>query len=102
MCHVIDLDLDHDLDLDLDLDQSLIDHSLIDHSIMTSTKYHKYQNHVSVNSNWVHLPGNPWGLAQKTCPGGRDLTFESFPGAGNSTRTGILWKMKVKLRNSEK
>ena len=35
-------------------------------------------------------PGNPWGLAQKTCPGGRDLTFESCPGAENSTRTGIL------------
>ena len=82
MCHVIDLDLDHDLDLDLDLDQSLIDHS-----IMRSTKY---QNNVSVSSNWVHPPGNPWGLAQKTCPGGRDLTFESCPGAGNSTRTGIL------------
>ena len=43
-------------------------------------------------------PGNPLGLAQKTCPGGRDLTFESCPGAGNSTRTRILWKMKVKLQ----
>ena len=41
-------------------------------------------------------PGNPWGLAQKHCPGGRDLTFESCPGAGNSTRAGILWKLKVK------
>ena len=46
-------------------------------------------------------PGNPWGLAQKTCPGGgRDLTFESCPGAENSTRTGILWKMKVNLKKS--
>ena len=43
-------------------------------------------------------PGNPRRLAQKTCPGGRDLTFESWPGAGNSTRTGILWKMKLKLK----
>ena len=43
-------------------------------------------------------PGNPRGLAQKTCTGGRDLTFESCPGAGNSTRTRILWKMKVKLQ----
>ena len=25
-------------------------------------------------------PGNPRGLAQKTCPGGRDLTFEICPG----------------------
>ena len=41
------------------------------------------------------LPGQPRGLAQKTCPGGRDLTFESCPGAENSKRTGILWKMKV-------
>ena len=45
-------------------------------------------------------PGNPRGLAQKTCPGGGDLTFESCPGAGNSTRTGILWKMKVKLQKN--
>ena len=38
-------------------------------------------------------PGNPRGFAQKNCPGGRDLTFESCPGAGNSTRAGILWKV---------
>ena len=41
-------------------------------------------------------PGQPPGLAQKDCPGGRDLTFESCPGAGNSTRAGILWKLNVK------
>ena len=41
-------------------------------------------------------PGNPRGLAQKYCPGGRDLTSESCPGAGNLTRAGILWKFKVK------
>ena len=41
-------------------------------------------------------PGNPRGLAQKHCPVGRDLTFESCPGAGNSTGVGILWKFKVK------
>ena len=52
---------------------------------------------VSVNSNWVHPPGQPPGISSKNLPGGRDLTFESCPGAGNSTRTGILWKMKVKL-----
>ena len=44
-------------------------------------------------------PGNPQGLAQKTCPGGRDLTFENCP-AGNSTRTGILRKIKVKLQKN--
>ena len=41
-------------------------------------------------------PGNPRGSAQKNCPGGRDLTFESCPGAENSTRAGILRKFKVK------
>ena len=41
-------------------------------------------------------PGNPWGLAQKTCPGGQDLAFESCPGGGNSRSFGILWKMKLK------
>ena len=40
-------------------------------------------------------PGNPRGLAQKTCPGGRDLTFESCPGAENLTRTWILWKIRL-------
>ena len=38
--------------------------------------------------------GNSRGLAQKTCPEGRDLTFESCPGAG------ILWKMKLKLQKN--
>ena len=42
-------------------------------------------------------PGNPGGFAQKNCPGGRDLTFEGFPGAGNSTRAGILWKVQNML-----
>ena len=31
--------------------------------------------YVSVNSNWVHPPGNPRGLAQKTCPGGSGFDF---------------------------
>ena len=39
-------------------------------------------HNVSVNSNWVHPLGNPRGLAQKHCPGGRNLNFESCPGAG--------------------
>ena len=67
-----------------------------------SNKEHKQdvrviRTNVSVNSNWVHPPGNPWGLAKKTCPGSWNLTFESCPGAENLTRAGILWKMKVKL-----
>ena len=46
--------------------------------------------YVSVNSNWVHLPRQSPGISSKTCPGGPDLTFESCPGSGNSTRAGIL------------
>ena len=66
---------------------------LVPGDFVTKTK----QSNVSVNSNWVHPPpGNPRGLAQKHCPGGRDLTCENCPGAGNSTRAGILWKFKVK------
>ena len=42
-------------------------------------------------------PGNPPGFAQKNYLGGRDLTFESCPGAGNSTRTRILWKVQTML-----
>ena len=41
-------------------------------------------------------PGQPPGISSKRLPGGRDLTSESCPGAGNSTRAGILWKLKVK------
>ena len=53
---------------------------------------------VSVNSNWVHPPEQTPGISSKNLPGGRDLTFESCPGAENSTRTVILWKMKVSLK----
>ena len=45
-------------------------------------------------------PRQPPGISSKHLPGGRDLTFESCPGAGNSTRTGILWKLKVKLQKN--
>ena len=54
--------------------------------------------YVSVNSNWVRPPRQPPGISSKNLPG--DLIFESCPGAENSTRTGILWKMKVKLQKS--
>ena len=47
-------------------------------------------HNVSVNSNWVHPPPPPGGLAQKNLPGGRDLTFKSCLGPGNSTMAGIL------------
>ena len=49
----------------------------------------------SIPTGYIPL-GNPRGLAPKNCPGGQDLTFESCPGTGNSTRAGILWKFKVK------
>ena len=45
-------------------------------------------------------PGSPRGLAPKNCPEGRDLSVESCLGAGKSTRAGILWKMKVKLKKN--
>ena len=54
------------------------------------------QVYISFNSNWVHPPR----ISSKNLPGGRDLTFESCPGAGNSTRTEILSKMKVKLQKN--
>ena len=54
-----------------------------------------YVCNVSVNSNWVHPPGNPRDQLKKL-PGGRDLTFEICPEAENSTRAEILWKFKVK------
>ena len=41
-------------------------------------------------------PGQPPGIRSKRLPGGQDLTFESCPGAGNSTKVGILWKLNVK------
>ena len=40
--------------------------------------------------------GNPWGLPQKIARG-QDLNSESCPGAGNSTKAGILFKMKVNI-----
>ena len=43
---------------------------------------------------------NSRGLTQKNLPGGRDLASESCPGAKNSTRARILWKMKMKLPNN--
>ena len=39
-------------------------------------------------------PGNPRRVTQKTCPGCRDLNFESCSRADNLTGTGSLWKMK--------
>ena len=45
-------------------------------------------------------PCNPHWISSKNLPGARDLTFESCPGAGNSTRAGILWKIKVKLQKN--
>ena len=36
--------------------------------------------YVSVNSNWVHPPGNPGGLAQKNCPGVGIWLYWKLPG----------------------
>ena len=56
--------------------------------------------YVSVNSNWVHPPGQPPGISSKTLPEGQDLNCESCLGAGNLTRARILLKMKVKLQKN--
>ena len=45
-----------------------------------------------------YIPRATPGISSKNLQGGRGLTFESCSGAGNSTRTGILWKMKLKLK----
>ena len=65
--------------------------------------YNKYiycvknqEPNVSVNSNWVHPRATP-EIRSKQLPGGRDLTFESWPGDGNSTKAGILWKVQTML-----
>ena len=58
--------------------------------------YSNYQSE-SISTGYI-AQGNARELAQKNCPMGQDLTFESCPGAENSTRAGILWKMKVKLK----
>ena len=42
--------------------------------------YFPEQFNVSVNSNWVHPPGNPRGLAHKNCPGGSGFDFLKLPG----------------------
>ena len=52
----------------------------------------------SIPTGYILL-GNPQKLAQKDCPGGQDLAFESCPGARNSTRVGILWKLKVEIES---
>ena len=44
--------------------------------------------------------GNPRELTKKTCLWGLGFDFESCPRGRNSTRTRILWKMKVKLQKN--
>ena len=37
-------------------------------------------SYVSVNSNWVHPPGQPPGISSKTLPGGSGFDFWKLPG----------------------
>ena len=53
----------------------------------------------SISTGYIP-PRQPPGISSKNLPGGSGLAFESCLGAGNSTRTGILWKMKVKLQKN--
>ena len=53
----------------------------------------------SIPSGYIPPRATP-GISSKNLPGGRDLTYESCPGTVNSTRAGILWKMKLKLQEN--
>ena len=68
--------------------------------LSTRRQHTLYVNVMSQSIPTGYIPGQPPGLAQETCPGGRDLTFESCLGAGNPARPGILWKMKVKFQKN--
>ena len=37
-------------------------------------------SYVSVNSNWVHPPGQPPGISSKNLPGGSGFDFSKLPG----------------------
>ena len=50
----------------------------------------------SISPGYIPL-GNTCGFALRNCPRGRDLTFESCLGSGNSTRARILWKVQTML-----
>ena len=50
----------------------------------------------SIPTGYIPPRATPGDQLKNIARGGRDLTFESCPGAGNSTRAGILWKFKVK------
>ena len=60
----------------------------------------RYLNLMSQSIPTGYIPRETPGISLKDLPGGRDLAFENSPGAGNSTRTGILWKMKLKLQKN--
>ena len=52
----------------------------------------KLSRYVSVNSNWVHPPGQPPEISSKNLPGGRDLAFESCPETGIRQGSGFCGK----------
>ena len=61
------------------------------------SKIFKHLTYVSVNSNWVHPPGQPLGILSKKLPQGSGFDFWKLPRAGNSTRARILWKVQTML-----
>ena len=42
----------------------------------------------------------PLGISSKNLPRRSGFTFESYQGSGNSTRDGILWKMRLNLKKN--
>ena len=54
----------------------------------------------SIPTGYIPPPGQPPGISSKNLPRGSGFDFWKLPGTGNSTRTGILWKMKVKLQKN--
>ena len=44
-------------------------------SLVRETSYYHSETYVSVNSNWVHPPGQPPGISSKTLAGGSGFDF---------------------------
>ena len=58
-----------------ELYNEFFDRSSVCESLKVGTILPLFKGNVSVSSNWVHPPGTPRGLAQKTCPGGSVFGF---------------------------
>ena len=66
--------------------------------IRACSNFSNFMSH-SIPTGYIP-PGQPPRISSKTCPRGRDLAFESCPGAGISTRAAIFYTMKLKLQKN--